>query len=93
MLAMIARVAHGRFHAIGEGNLAVEDLEVPECFQRGSLELRVEKQRRQVTVHAADHRLSDGAAGVTFVMGEPADIIPPFVLSCFGDPDRVLERL
>ena len=37
-----------------------------------------------MTVHAADHGLGDGAAGVTFSMGEPADIIPPLVLSCFG---------
>ena len=92
MLAMITRVAHGAFHAIGKRNFAIGNLEMLKRFQCRALQLREEKQDRQVTVHAADHRLGDGAAGVAFVMSEPADRIPPLILPRAGNPNGIFGQ-
>ncbi len=44
-------------------------------------------------MHAADHRFRYGAARMAFIMCEPAVFaVPPLIVACFGDPDRIFGQ-
>ena len=79
---MITWVAHGAFHAIGKGYLAIGYPVALKRVQRRPHQLREEKQDRQVTVDVADHGFGNGTAGVAFVMGKRAALLANAKVIC-----------